>query len=187
MFELNPNKSACLNLFSRSLSTDDHAYLVNRAVALFDAARSRERFARFKRLITRTSSQLRDLNNLPGIQMRAQYYSGVRSVELKKIHGSLGRIGDFDYDFNPLDDRSRDRWQSIAMAYLHNRNLKPVDLIRVGECYFVQDGHHRISVAHALGQLAIDAEVTVWVIPQIPPMLASQQAEPQIQMIQTLS
>lgn len=73
------------------------------------------------------------------------------------------------------------------MAYLHNRNLKPVDLIRVGECYFVQDGHHRISVAHALGQLAIDAEVTVWVIPQIPPMLASQQAEPQIQMIQTLS
>lgn len=187
MFELNPNRSACPNLFSRSLPADDHAHLVHRAVTLFNAARARERFARVKRFISRSSSQLRDLNNLPGIQMRAQSYGGLRSVELNKIHGSLGRTGDFDYDFNPLDDRSRDRWQSIAMAYLHNRNLKPVDLIQVGDCYFVQDGHHRISVAHALGQLAIDAEVTVWVLPHVPPTLASQQTEPQVQMVQTLS
>ena len=28
--------------------------------------------------------------------------------------------------------------------------------------YFVRDGHHRISVARARGQRAIDAVVTVW-------------------------
>jgi len=32
----------------------------------------------------------------------------------------------------------------------------------VGDIYFVRDGHHRISVAKALGQLEINAEVRVW-------------------------
>jgi hypothetical protein len=39
--------------------------------------------------------------------------------------------------------------------------LTPVELIQVGDVYFVRDGHHRISVAQAMGQKAIDAEVTV--------------------------
>jgi hypothetical protein len=40
--------------------------------------------------------------------------------------------------------------------------LPPVVLVQVGDIYFVRDGHHRISVARALGQLNIDARVTVW-------------------------
>jgi hypothetical protein len=40
--------------------------------------------------------------------------------------------------------------------------LPPVVLVQVGDVYFVRDGHHRISVARALGQLDIEAEVTVW-------------------------
>jgi hypothetical protein len=35
-----------------------------------------------------------------------------------------------------------------------------VDLYRVGELYFVRDGHHRVSVACALGYAQIDAYVT---------------------------
>ena len=53
--------------------------------------------------------------------------------------------------------------------------LPPVALIQVGHLYFVRDGHHRISVARALGQETIDAEVTVWDVacppawePQVP-------------------
>ena len=38
--------------------------------------------------------------------------------------------------------------------------LPPVDLIKVGEIYFVRDGHHRVSVAWALGHTDIDAYVT---------------------------
>jgi hypothetical protein len=30
-------------------------------------------------------------------------------------------------------------------------------LVQVGDIYFVRDGHHRISVAQALGQTDIDA------------------------------
>jgi hypothetical protein len=38
--------------------------------------------------------------------------------------------------------------------------MPPVDLLRVGEIYFVRDGHHRVSVASALGHRDIDAYVT---------------------------
>jgi len=40
--------------------------------------------------------------------------------------------------------------------------LPQVELIQLGEAYFVRDEHHRISVARSLGQKDIDAEVTVW-------------------------
>jgi hypothetical protein len=39
--------------------------------------------------------------------------------------------------------------------------MPPVDLMRVGELHFVRDGHHRVSVARALGHNDIDAYVTV--------------------------
>jgi hypothetical protein len=38
--------------------------------------------------------------------------------------------------------------------------MPPVDLLRIGEIYFVRDGHHRVSVARALGHTDIDAYVT---------------------------
>jgi hypothetical protein len=38
--------------------------------------------------------------------------------------------------------------------------MPPVDLVRIGQIYFVRDGHHRISVARALGRTDIDAYVT---------------------------
>ena len=37
-----------------------------------------------------------------------------------------------------------------------------VELVQIGEVYYVQDGHHRISVSRAFGQIAMDAEVTTW-------------------------
>ena len=40
--------------------------------------------------------------------------------------------------------------------------LPPVSLIQVGDRYFVRDGHHRISVALALGRETIEAYVQVW-------------------------
>ena len=51
---------------------------------------------------------------------------------------------------------------SVTRAYLRGIGLPPVELIQIGEVYFVRDGHHRISVAAALGQQEIDAVVTIW-------------------------
>jgi hypothetical protein len=90
-----------------------------------------------------------------------QHYAGVRTVPLSRIKGSEGRSSDFDCDFNPLHARTRDRWMSIAIARSQGDILPLVELIQLGEAYFVRDGHHRISVACALSEEYIDAVVTV--------------------------
>ena len=56
----------------------------------------------------------------------------------------------------------RDRWVRVATAMIQGLALPPIDIIQVGDQFFVRDGHHRVSVARALGQVEIEAHVTVW-------------------------
>jgi hypothetical protein len=86
-------------------------------------------------------------------------YRGVQTVEVKKIVGSLNRYHQFDRAFLPLEDQVANRWQSIDRAFYQDVNLPPVILYKVGEVFFVVDGHHRVSVAREKGQIDIDAEV----------------------------
>jgi hypothetical protein len=88
--------------------------------------------------------------------------AGMRTVPVDKIRGSEGRACDFDCDFNPLGDHNKERWLRVAAARQQGKALPPVALVRVGDLYFVRDGHHRVSVARALGQLSIEAQVMVW-------------------------
>ena len=37
--------------------------------------------------------------------------------------------------------------------------MPPIDVYRIGELHFVEDGHHRVSVAWALGDTHIEAHV----------------------------
>jgi hypothetical protein len=83
-------------------------------------------------------------------------------VSIAQIGGSEGRAGDFDREFNPLKDHVRKRWLGIAAAREQGVALPPVSLVQVGDVYYVKDGHHRISVAKALGQETIEAKVAVW-------------------------
>jgi hypothetical protein len=73
--------------------------------------------------------------------------------------GSEGRVDDFDSAFNPLTAHTRDRWIGIAVARRQGTVLPPVELIQVGDVYYVRDGHHRISVAKAEGQAEIEARI----------------------------
>ncbi|HSR34285.1 MAG TPA: hypothetical protein VLY63_27270 [Anaerolineae bacterium] len=93
---------------------------------------------------------------------QSRLHAETRLVQIAQIVGSEGRCADFDCDFNPLHDHNRGRWLRIATANRRGTPLPPVDLVQVGDLYFVQDGHHRISVARALGQKHIEARVTVW-------------------------
>jgi hypothetical protein len=81
-------------------------------------------------------------------------------VQLDAIVGSVDRSRDYDRRFRPTSGRSRGRWEQIAAAARRGESFLPVDLLRVGELYFVRDGHHRVSVARALGRTDIDAYVT---------------------------
>jgi hypothetical protein len=76
-------------------------------------------------------------------------------VQIDRISGSEGRSSDFDRAFNPLRSHNRDRWLGITAARRRGKSLPPIELIQVRGVYFVRDGHHRISVARALGRLDI--------------------------------
>ncbi len=85
---------------------------------------------------------------------------GPMVVPLEAIIGTVDRGGQFDRKFRPTSAQLRSRWEQIATAMRRGEPMPPVDLIRIGESYFVRDGHHRVSVARALGRPDIDAIVT---------------------------
>lgn len=104
-----------------------------------------------------------DLSEIKGTcWVDAHTYVGLHTVPIGQIWGSGGLSDDFDRDFHPLQDHCKGRWLRVAAARDQDKVLPPVVLVQVGDVYFVRDGHHRISVARALGQLDIEAEVTVW-------------------------
>ncbi len=85
---------------------------------------------------------------------------GLQVIALESIVGSVDRTRDFDRWFRPRSGRSRERWERLARAQRRGEAIPPIDVYRVGELHFVKDGHHRVSVAHALGFRTIDAFVT---------------------------
>jgi hypothetical protein len=86
-------------------------------------------------------------------------HRGVRTVEVAKIVGSVNRYRDFDQAFLPARNSLADRWQRVDRAFYEDVGLPPVVLYKVGDIYFVVDGHHRVSVAREQGQEFIEAEV----------------------------
>jgi len=86
-------------------------------------------------------------------------YRGVHTVRVDQIAGSLNRYHEFDRVFLPASDKLATRWQSVNRAFYQEVSLPPVVLYKVGQVYFVVDGHHRVSVAREQGQLYIEAEV----------------------------
>ena len=86
-------------------------------------------------------------------------YRGMHTVRVDQIAGSLNRYHEFDRVFLPASSTLADRWQSVNRAFYQEISLPPVVLYKVGQVYFVVDGHHRVSVAREQNQIFIDAEV----------------------------
>jgi hypothetical protein len=115
---------------------------------------------------SRLTGRRQCLLNLAEVQqhltIHTRSHAGVRLVPIDRICGSENRCADFDVDFRPLKHHSQSRWASIALARQQDIALPLIELVQIHDRYFVRDGHHRISVARALGQQEIEAEVTVW-------------------------
>src|SRR3954449_240433 len=84
----------------------------------------------------------------------------LRVIQLDAIVGSVDRTRDFDRQFRPTTGRVRARWERLAAAMRRGESMPPIDVYRIGDLHFVRDGHHRVSVARALGRRDIDAYVT---------------------------
>jgi hypothetical protein len=151
------------------------------ANSLYAVARKGAQQGQFWSSLTGRSRDLLALKQVSAAcTVQAESDGGARTVPISQIRGSEGRSHCFDRDFNPLNDHTKGRWLNIAMAQKRGKALPPVALIQVGEIYFVRDGHHRISVARALGHKAIEAQVLVWQVsgplPWETPRRASHQA-----------
>jgi hypothetical protein len=98
-----------------------------------------------------------DLGAVPAGRRRA----GLRAIPLDSIVGTTeaSKARRFDAFFRPPPS-SRRRWEGLWLASRRGCNLPPISVYRLGDGHYVEDGHHRVSVARALGMAAIDAEVT---------------------------
>jgi hypothetical protein len=85
---------------------------------------------------------------------------GLQVITLDSIVGSVDRTRDFDRRFRPTSARARGRWERLALAQRRGEAFPPIEVYRVGDMHFVIDGHHRVSVAHAMNLRTIDAYVT---------------------------
>ena len=80
-------------------------------------------------------------------------------VPLKAIVGSVDRCTDYTSSFLPLKDSDQARWTRVAKALAGEKPLPPIRVRKVGQAYFVIDGHHRVSVARQLGLSHLEAKV----------------------------
>jgi hypothetical protein len=134
----------------------------DRAEGMYMRACARGCWSQIWSAVSGRPCRLLALADLQAEVVRARHAAGIQTVPTARICGSEGRSRDFDGNFNPLQSQAMERWLRVAEAQHRGMSLPPVQLIQVGEFYFVRDGHHRISVARALGQREIDAEVVVW-------------------------
>ena len=92
---------------------------------------------------------------------RGEHYGGTHVIPLDSIVGSVDKMRDFDRRFRPTSARSRERWERLARATRTGEVIPPIDVFGIGDYYFVQDGHHRVSVARSMGEKVIEARITV--------------------------
>ena len=130
------------------------------AGALFDRISLKSSISHVLHTITRRNNELLcyDMEREAHPQV-TQHYGGVQSIMIDDIKGSLNRCYDFNANFLPRNTNSRKRWINVATAMFQGIGLPAIKVYHLNGIYFVEDGHHRVSVAKALGYLYIDAVV----------------------------
>jgi hypothetical protein len=134
--------------------------------AQFDFSRARRQRA-LKRLADRLRREPSDIDLilpfeevLEALGRRGEHYLGLQTIRVDSIVGTVDRRREFDRSFRPTSSKVRPRWERIATAQRRGEPMPPIDVYRIGDMHFVKDGHHRVSVARALGHEVIDAYVT---------------------------
>jgi hypothetical protein len=134
--------------------------------AQFDFGRARRQRA-LSRLAARLRREASDVDVIlpfeevvDALGRKGERYLGLQAIDLDSIVGTVDRGREFDRSFRPTSGKVRSRWERIAEAQRRGKAMPPIDVYRIGDLHFVKDGHHRVSVARALGHDKIDAYVT---------------------------
>lgn len=132
----------------------------NEGVDLFYANRLKADWSIWLAKLLRRCAGLRSLEELlvEG-QGRNRRDAGVQFVPIKQIVASAGRQDDFTRGFLPRAGANAARWVQLYERLAGLEGFPEVELLRIGDCYAVIDGHHRISVARVAGLHEIAAHV----------------------------
>ncbi|MCD4720164.1 MAG: ParB N-terminal domain-containing protein [Desulfobacula sp.] len=84
---------------------------------------------------------------------------GIKTIDLEKIIGSVGKYYDFDSQFRPKKHVSDKRFTGIKKAMRDGKSLPPIKLYQIRNDYYVLDGNHRVAAAKELGRFDIQAKV----------------------------
>lgn len=132
----------------------------SRARADYGRARTKAFFNRVWAILSGQPTGLLSYDDIrEKLHVGGPIYRGLQTVRLDQVAGSLNRYHQFDRAFLPTQDETASRWQRVSRAFYEEISLPPVVLYKVGQVYFVVDGHHRVSVVRGQGQEFIDAEV----------------------------
>lgn len=82
----------------------------------------------------------------------------MKDIPVEQIIGSFNRESDFDVQFRPLSKHLCNRWINTYIT-LERDGWSPILVHKIGEHYYVEDGHHRVSVARSIGMAFIEAKV----------------------------
>jgi hypothetical protein len=135
-------------------------FTCQRSAAINDFQRFRQRgmLAALWAKLTGNSPYLEEFDCHAVRLQQTRKYLGLQTIPVQAITGSLGRSRDFDRRFRPLKKHLRDRWAGVFLSSATD-SWPPITVNKLGETYFVEDGHHRVSVANFLGMGYIQAEV----------------------------
>ncbi|MEA2379189.1 MAG: hypothetical protein QOD13_3096 [Thermoleophilaceae bacterium] len=134
------------------------------AQAAFARQRRRRRRGRATAWLLRKSREATRLTSLDqalgAAPPSSRRLAGLQAIPLESVVGTAepAKSRVFDRCFR-VPESSRRRWERLWIASRRGAPVPPISVFRLGDEHFVDDGHHRVSVAHALGMAAIDAEV----------------------------
>lgn len=138
-----------------------HPYLTNTRISPVDTFYALQTLARREQIWARLTGQNTSLATFPE---QAQHkrackkFAGMKDIPIEQIVGTMESQSDFDHEFRPLKSSLRKKWLN-AYHSLANRGWAPVLVHQFGDRYYVEDGHHRVSVARSLGRVSIQAKI----------------------------
>ena len=130
--------------------------------------------ARRQRFRQRRAREAHPLPNLYRVHPEARLAPirelGLISIPVAEIVGTAVEGADQrGPDFRPLrafrSSNWEARWQRLQAASDQLASLPPIDVLQMPDGYWVTDGHNRVAVALANGQVDIDADVRAVVLP----------------------
>lgn len=134
--------------------TDIRSYLSHQFFSLQTNARRDALWAKLTGKTTQLATFPEDVPN----KSPNRKFLGVQEVPVQEIIGTISRQNDFDHQFRPLNMFLRERWVNAYIS-LDHEGWSPIVVHKVGESYYVEDGHHRVSIAQVLGMTFIPAKV----------------------------